>query len=108
MAERCRITELPNDAYVSTGCESLDDILNGGCMIGSLLEISGVAGAGKTQLMLQLLLQVQLPKKLGGLDGACCYVDTEGHSIMKRLMQMIPSFAVHASFFFEKKALPFL
>jgi RecA/RadA recombinase len=47
----------------------LDDALGGGILSGTVTEIYGEAGAGKTHLALQLCLTVQLPLYLGGLDG---------------------------------------
>ena len=71
-----------------SGCDSIDDLLHGGFRSGLLTEICGEAGAGKTQLCLQLLLQAGLPKELGGLDGAACYVSTEGIGGIKRLHEL--------------------
>ena len=41
----------------------------GGILSQTLTEISGESASGKTQLCMQLCLTVQLPKKLGGLEG---------------------------------------
>lgn len=45
------------DARVSTGCEGLDNILNGGFPRGRLYLIEGDPGAGKTTLALQFMLE---------------------------------------------------
>jgi DNA repair protein RAD57 len=42
---------------------------------------------------MQLLLTVQLPRSLGGLDGAAVYVDTEGKLPTNRLHQLIASYS---------------
>ena len=47
-------------------------------------ELTGEAGAAKTQLVLQLLLNAQLPREVGGLDGAAVYVHTEGRAPLAR------------------------
>jgi RecA/RadA recombinase len=58
----------------------------------------GEAGAAKTQLCLQLLLAAQLPRAVGGLDGAAVYIHTEGRAPLTRLKQLIachPNVAPH-------------
>lgn len=68
------------------GCEYLDAFLGGGIGLG-ITEISGESATGKTNILLQLLLQVQLPQGLGGLDGLAFYLSTEDLS-MGRLKQL--------------------
>lgn len=64
-------------------------------------EVAGEAGAGKTQLVLQLLLQSQLPTPLGGLGGGAIYLHSDSSysgPAMKRLDTMAQEFAVrHAA-----------
>lgn len=59
---------------------------------GTVTEFAGEASAGKTQLALQLLLQVQLPTSKGGLDGAAVYISTEGPFPSMRLAQLAREF----------------
>ena len=47
----------------------MDTLLSGGLVVPGINEIAGNSGAGKTQLCLQLCLNVQLPAELGGLNG---------------------------------------
>ena len=54
---------------LSTGCCLLDQCLGGGLDAHGITEISGVSGVGKTQLVLQCILQAQLPARHGGLAG---------------------------------------
>lgn len=68
-----------------TGCICIDELLDGGFRSGILTEICGEASAGKTQLCLQLLLQCNLPRSLGGLQARACYISTEGVGSVKRL-----------------------
>lgn len=75
----------------TTLCPVLDDWLRGGIPCGHLTEFAGEAGAAKTQLCLQLLLAVQLPHAVGGLDGAAVYIHTEGRAPLTRLKQLIAS-----------------
>lgn len=72
---------------LSTGCEGLDYLLGGGFRKG-ITELCGEAGVGKTQLALQLLLQVQLPVQEGGLQGNAFFLSTEGEVPIVRLSQM--------------------
>lgn len=51
-------------------------------------EIAGESASAKTQLALQLLLQVQLPPEMGGLGGAAYYLSTEGDFASSRLQQV--------------------
>eukprot|EP00644_Phytophthora_capsici_P003169 jgi/Phyca11/5699/fgenesh1_pm.PHYCAscaffold_7_\ len=60
-----------------SGCDSIDELLQGGFRSGIVTEICCEASAGKTQLCLQLLLQCCLPRSLGGLQGTACYICTE-------------------------------
>ena len=48
----------------------------------------GAPGIGKTQLCMQLALDVQIPPSLGGLGAAAVYIDTEGSMVPARLEQM--------------------
>lgn len=59
--------------------------------VGSLTEIAGPPGVGKTQLLQQLAVSCVLPVELGGLDGECLYVDTEGSVVADRFYQMVVS-----------------
>ena len=85
-------------ACLSTGCPHIDALLDGG-LRPCVLELVGEAGAAKSQICFQLLLQVQLalpppepaprhPPSHYGLDGCGLYIVTEGRPPMTRLQQM--------------------
>ena len=81
---------------LSLGCPVLDAALGGGLDHHGITEIAGEAGAGKTQLALQLLLQAQLPPQRGGLGGGAVYLHTDGAShnaTMSRLRSLAEAFA---------------
>ncbi|CAI5728537.1 unnamed protein product [Hyaloperonospora brassicae] len=78
-------TRAATAAVLSSGCDAIDALLDGGFRSGLLTELCGAAAAGKTQLCLQLLLQCCLPRALGGLQGTACYIGTEGALSIKRL-----------------------
>jgi Rad51 len=52
------------------------------------MNLGGVPGSGKTQLCQQLAVNTQIPNWLGGVDGKCLYIDTEGGMIPARLNAM--------------------
>ena len=77
-----------NIARVTTGSQELDDVLGGGVETGSVIEFFGEFRTGKTQIMHQLCVNVQLPKEKGGLEGKALYIDTEGTFRPERIIQM--------------------
>ncbi|GAQ85938.1 putative DNA repair protein RAD51 [Klebsormidium nitens] len=78
-------TDLPK---LPTNLPSLDDALRGGVPLGSITELVGPAGVGKTQLCLMLSIFATLPTDIGGLDGKCVYIDTENKFSAKRLIEI--------------------
>ena len=75
-------------SYLSTGCKSLDELLEGGIETRAITELIGEFGAGKTQLCHQLCVMVQLPPDRGGLSGKAIYIDTEGTFRPERIIQI--------------------
>src|SRR6218665_2965096 len=66
------------EKFITTGCQMFDEILGGkGVGVGRITQLSGTAGAGKTQFCLKLCLTVQLDKEHGGLEGEALYLETE-------------------------------
>ncbi|XRB02549.1 DNA repair protein RAD51 [Pycnococcus provasolii] len=74
--------------HVVTFCRTLDDVLGGGVALGEVTEVCGVPGVGKTQLAMQLGASVQVPARLGGVDGDAVYIDTEGSFMAERFEEM--------------------
>ncbi|KAK9207496.1 hypothetical protein WN943_017785 [Citrus x changshan-huyou] len=68
-------------ARITTSCADLDNILGGGIGCREVTEIGGVPGIGKTQLGIQLAVNVQIPVEFGGLD-------TEGSFMVERALQI--------------------
>ncbi len=73
---------------ITTGSQELDDALNGGIETGSLTEFYGEYRTGKTQIMHQLCVNIQLPKSEGGLNAKALYIDTEGTFRPERIISM--------------------
>lgn len=67
----------------------MDKITRNGLPIRGITEIVGESGAGKSQICLQLALNVQLPIGDGGLEKAAVYICTEDTFPSKRLVQMV-------------------
>ena len=74
---------------ISTGSKNLDNLLGGrGIETGALTEAYGAYGSGKSQIAHSLAVHVQLPKELGGADGVCVFIDTEGTFRPERIRQI--------------------
>ena len=50
------------EKYVITFCKAIDIMLGGGIPIGQITEFVGVPAIGKTQMCIQIALNVQLPQ----------------------------------------------
>jgi RecA/RadA recombinase len=74
-----------------------------GVPLGRVTELVGAAGIGKTQMALQLALDVQLPAELGGCEGAAVYLDSEGGASPWRLRAMAAAVEAHMARFVEKR-----
>lgn len=63
---------------ITTGSKALDTLLAGGIETGSITEVFGEFRTGKSQLCHTLAVTAQLPFDMGGGEGKCMYIDTEG------------------------------
>ncbi|CAD5121500.1 DgyrCDS10004 [Dimorphilus gyrociliatus] len=63
---------------LTTGSKELDKLLQGGMETGSITELFGEFRTGKTQLCHTLAVTCQLPIDMGGGEGKCLYIDSEG------------------------------
>uniref|UniRef100_A0A0N5BA99 DNA repair protein RAD51 homolog n=1 Tax=Strongyloides papillosus TaxID=174720 RepID=A0A0N5BA99_STREA len=70
---------------IRTGSRSMDRLFGGGIETGSITEIFGEAGTGKTQLCHMLAVNCQLPADEGGGEGKCMWLDTEGSFRSERI-----------------------
>lgn len=70
------------------GCESIDEVTRKGISIRGITEIVGASGSGKSQLCMQLALNVQMSRKEGGLERGAAYICTEGPFPSGRIHEM--------------------
>ncbi len=73
---------------IKTGSDKLNKLLGGGVETQSITELYSKFGTGKTQLAFQLSVNVQKPKKEGGLGKNALFIDTEGTFRPERVRQM--------------------
>lgn len=87
---------------LTTGSAAFDRILGGGLESGSVTEVFGEFGSGKSQLAHQLCVNVQLPRERGGLEGSAVYIDTEGTFRPERIAQMASALGLDPTGVLEK------
>lgn len=80
--------ESRNIGRITTGSKRLDELLGGGVETRTITEFYGEFGTGKTQVCMQLSVNVQLPPEEGGLSGKALYIDTEGTFRWERIEKM--------------------
>uniref|UniRef100_A0A915PI50 DNA repair protein RAD51 homolog n=1 Tax=Setaria digitata TaxID=48799 RepID=A0A915PI50_9BILA len=71
---------------IGTGSRELDRLLGGGIETGSITEVFGEFRTGKSQLCHTLAVMCQLPVDMGGAEGKCLWIDTEGTFRPERLL----------------------
>ncbi|XP_042264611.1 DNA repair protein RAD51 homolog 3 [Thunnus maccoyii] len=82
---------------IVTFSSQLDAALGGGFPVGKTTEICGVPGIGKTQLCLQLAVDVQVPQCFGGVEGQVVFIDTEGSFFVQRAVDIAAAAVRHCS-----------
>jgi DNA repair protein RadA len=73
---------------LTTSSSTFDELLGGGVETQSITEFYGQYGTGKTQFILQLAVNAQLPIKQGGLGGEVAIIDTENTFRPERIISM--------------------
>lgn len=81
---------------ITTGSLELDKMLGGGIETQAITEMHGAFGSGKSQIALQLAVNVQLPKGKGGLGAKAIFIDTEGTFRPERVQQMAKAAGLNA------------
>uniref|UniRef100_A0A182FSD7 DNA repair protein RAD51 homolog 3 n=2 Tax=Anopheles albimanus TaxID=7167 RepID=A0A182FSD7_ANOAL len=82
------MVESDHHVGIPTFSKDLDFALGSGIALGLITELCGSSGSGKTQICLQLAVNVQIPRALGGLEGRVAYLDTKYGFSPKRLREM--------------------
>jgi RecA/RadA recombinase len=81
--------------YLSSGTTELDRILRGkGFETGKVYEVYGPPGAGKTNLLFQLICTAFLPPAQGGLDTGTVFIDTEDTFSLPRVFEIARRFSI--------------
>lgn len=75
-------------SFFSTSLDDLDRQLHGGLACGTITEIAGPAGCGKTQFCIMLSVLSTMPQDRGGLDASVIYIDTEAAFSATRLVEI--------------------
>ena len=79
-----------------TGATEFDELLGGGVLSETVLEIIGEKGTGKTQICFMLAIRAQLPLEEGGLDGEVVWIDTEGTFFASRIIEICDALELDA------------
>ncbi|KAF7552191.1 hypothetical protein G7046_g7492 [Stylonectria norvegica] len=79
---------------ITTGSKNLDTMLAGGIETGSVTELFGEFRTGKSQICHTLAVTCQLPFDMGGGEGKCMYIDTEGTFRPVRLLGVANRFGL--------------
>ncbi|XP_073091446.1 DNA repair protein RAD51 homolog 3-like isoform X3 [Manis javanica] len=97
--KKCTALELleqeHTQSFIITFCSALDNILGGGVPLTKTTEICGAPGVGKTQLCMQLAVDVQIPECFGGVEGEAVFIDTEGSFMVDRVVDLATACIQH-------------
>merc|ERR1711990_1147526 len=80
---------------ITTGSSNLDKLLEGGIETGSITELFGEFRTGKSQLCMTLAVTCQMPIDMGGGEGKCMYIDTEGTFRPERLLAVAERYGLN-------------
>uniref|UniRef100_A0A8C0FXX2 DNA repair protein RAD51 homolog 3 n=1 Tax=Bubo bubo TaxID=30461 RepID=A0A8C0FXX2_BUBBB len=102
---KCTALELLEEeqaqGFIITFCSALDNILGGGVQLTKITEICGAPGVGKTQLCMQLAVDVQIPECFGGVAGEAVFIDTEGSFMVDRVVEIATACVQHCQLIAE-------
>ncbi|NWJ07497.1 RA51C protein, partial [Crypturellus undulatus] len=105
LSRRCTALELLEQeqaqGFIITFCSALDNLLGGGVQLTKITEICGAPGIGKTQLCMQLAVDVQIPECFGGLAGEAVFIDTEGSFMVDRVADIAAACVQHCQLIAE-------
>eukprot|EP00038_Savillea_parva_P028934 m.67844 g.67844 ORF g.67844 m.67844 type:complete len:436 (+) comp8472_c0_seq2:61-1368(+) len=88
VVDNTTVAHASHQRFISTSVSTLDAALRGGVLAGTVTEIGGPPGAGKTQFCTMMAVQGALPQRAGGLGGTVVFIDTEGAFTAERFVEM--------------------
>lgn len=86
-----KLEERESMRKIKTGSDEVDDLLDGGVETGSITELYGEFGSAKTQMALQLAVNVQIDEENGGLGKKAVFIDSEDTFTPKRVAEIAES-----------------
>ncbi|KAK6029484.1 Rad51 [Ostertagia ostertagi] len=89
---------------IRTGSPTLDRLIGGGVETGHITEIFGEYRTGKSQICHSLAVICQLPVSMGGGEGKCMWIDTEGTFRPERLVPIAERFNMQSKHVLENIA----
>ncbi|KAK6047915.1 Rad51 [Cooperia oncophora] len=89
---------------IRTGSPTLDRLIGGGVETGHITEIFGEYRTGKSQICHSLAVICQLPISMGGAEGKCMWIDTEGTFRPERLVPIAERFNMQSKHVLENIA----
>ncbi len=87
---------------ITTGSKALDELIGGGIETQAITEVFGEYGSGKSQIAHELVVTVQLPEDMGGLNAEAVFIDTENTFRPERIEQIAKSFELGVEEVLEK------
>ena len=69
----------------------------GGLSLGSVTELAGQPGVGKTQACIQWCVTVQWPSEFGGFRGRAIYLDCDANFFPERVHQVKSAVTINVS-----------
>lgn len=97
-------TRQSNLIRLSTGSKQLDTLLGGGIETGAVTELFGEFRTGKSQICHTISVIAQLPIDMGGGEGKCLYIDTEGTFRPQRLVPIAQRFGLEPQYALDNVA----
>ncbi|KAJ1531595.1 hypothetical protein ONE63_000267 [Megalurothrips usitatus] len=86
---------------IVTWSKNIDSMLGGGVALQTITELCGAPGSGKTQLSLQICVDVQIPECFGGIGGEAVFIDTSSNFCPRRVREMADSCSNHCQILSE-------
>lgn len=83
-------------SMIVSWCQKLDSILGGGFSLGTVNEITGLPGTGRTTLLLQLAVNTSFAREIGGVGGRSLILSCGHRHSALRLEMMAKAASAHS------------